>query len=81
MGIGLDPAGAAGASAAIKWITKDGLGAAGRMIVGGQLGKYFDEDPKRWRMNAEAVTTLGLALEIATQLSPGGWGRVAVTHP
>lgn len=31
----------------------------------------FDEDPKRWRMNAEFVTTLGLALEIATQLSPG----------
>ena len=37
--VGFGGAGAAatvGASAAIKWITKDGLGAAGRLLVGGR---------------------------------------------
>ncbi len=37
LGMGMDPAGAVATSAAIKWITKDGLGAAGRLIVGGRL--------------------------------------------
>jgi len=46
-------------AAGIKWITKDGIGALGRMIVGGRLGKEFDADPQRWRMFAEVLTTLG----------------------
>lgn len=70
VGIGFGAAGTVGTSAAIKWITKDGLGAVGRLFVGGSLSSVFDEDPKRWRMNAEFVTAAGLALEIATQLSP-----------
>jgi hypothetical protein len=53
------PVGATAAAAAIKWITKDGLGAAGRLLVGGRLGLEFDDDPRRWRMAAEALTTLG----------------------
>ena len=43
---------------------------AAPLQVGGRLSSYFDEDPKRWRMIAEFITTLGLALEIATQISP-----------
>ncbi len=39
--------------------------------VGGKLGGVFDEDPRRWRMVAEAFLTAGLALEIATAFSPG----------
>ncbi len=46
----------------------------------------FDEDPRRWRMVAEGVSTLGLALEIATQIFPGAcpaggcqcWRRLVV---
>lgn len=38
--------------------------------VGGRLGGVFDEDPRRWRMVAEAFATLGLALEIATAFNP-----------
>ena len=30
----------------------------------------FDEDPKRWRMLAETLASLGLSLEIATSFSP-----------
>lgn len=37
LGIGAGPAEVAAVSAAVKWITKDGLGAAGRLIVGGRL--------------------------------------------
>lgn len=70
LGVGISPAGAVGFSAAIKWVTKDGLGAVGRMVVGGGLSSKFDEDPRRWRMIAELITTTGLALEIATQVYP-----------
>lgn len=61
VGIGLGPAGTAAAAAAIKWITKDGIGALGRFLVGGRLGLEFDDDPRRWRMMAEALTTTGEA--------------------
>jgi hypothetical protein len=70
LGVGTSPAATVGFSAGIKWVTKDGIGALGRFFVGSRLGTAFDEDPKRWRMIAEAVTTLGLALEVATQLYP-----------
>lgn len=39
IGLGLGPAATAGTSAAIKWITKDGLGAVGRLFVGGKLSR------------------------------------------
>ena len=73
VGVGAMPGGAAGAAAsaaAIKWLTKDGVGALGRLLVGSRLGREFDDDPRRWRMAAEALTSLGLALEVATALAP-----------
>lgn len=63
-------AGAAALGAALKWLTKDGVGALGRLLVGSRLGREFDDDPRRWRMAAEALTSLGLALEVATALAP-----------
>ena len=45
---------------------------AGHLLqVGGRLGNVFDEDPKRWRMLAETLATLGLSLEISTAFFPG----------
>lgn len=73
LGVSAGPAGTVGFSAAIKWVTKDGVGAIGRLFVGSRLGSFFDEDPKKWRMVAEGMTTLGLSLEIATQLSPSNF--------
>jgi hypothetical protein len=70
VGLSAGPGGIIGTSAAIKWLTRDGLGALGRLFVGGKLNTVFDEDPRRWRMTAEFITTLGLALEVGTQLSP-----------
>ncbi|KAK9835635.1 hypothetical protein WJX74_004798 [Apatococcus lobatus] len=71
VGLGGSATGAAAAGAAIKWITKDGAGSIGRLVVGGRLRGVFDEDPKRWRMIAEGFATTGLALQIATELVPG----------
>ncbi|KAL3152745.1 hypothetical protein ABBQ38_012335 [Trebouxia sp. C0009 RCD-2024] len=62
---------AAAGAASIRWITKDGLGAIGRLLVSaGRGGTIFDEDPKRWRLIAEGFTTTGRALEIATAVFP-----------
>eukprot|EP00878_Enallax_costatus_P007114 GHUV01007456.1.p1 GENE.GHUV01007456.1~~GHUV01007456.1.p1 ORF type:complete len:570 (+),score=144.92 GHUV01007456.1:464-2173(+) len=70
VGVNAGPVGATAAAAAIKWIVKDGIGAAGRLLVGGKLGLEFDDDPRRWRMMAEALTTTGLALKITTAIYP-----------
>ena len=77
LGVGSGPAASVGLSAGIKWVTKDGIGAAGRLFVGGKLGTSIDEDPRRWRMIAEVFTTVGLFLEIATQLSPANFVLLA----
>jgi hypothetical protein len=73
LGVGGAGAAAGGAAwaASIKWVTKDGLGAVGRLAVGGsRLAGVFDEDPRSWRLAAEAVTALGLALEVSTLTAP-----------
>eukprot|EP00798_Chlamydomonas_sp_ICE-L_P020131 gene20131-26862_t len=70
VGISAGPVGTTLTAAAIKWIIKDGIGAAGKFIVGGKLGLEFDDDPRRWRMYAELMTTVGLALEVATLVYP-----------
>lgn len=44
VGVSAGPAATTAASAAIKWITKDGLGAMGRFFVGGSLSQEFDRE-------------------------------------
>ncbi|XP_057832522.2 protein root UVB sensitive 5 isoform X2 [Cryptomeria japonica] len=62
---------AAALSAAIKWVSKDGLGAIGRLVIGGRFGGLFDDDPKQWRMYADFVGSAGSIFELATPLVPG----------
>lgn len=69
--MGAGPAEVTAAAASIKWLTRDGLGAMGRLVVGVRGGVQIDEDPRLWRMVAEAVATLGLALEVLSQFRPG----------
>ncbi|KAJ9527537.1 hypothetical protein QJQ45_025813 [Haematococcus lacustris] len=68
VGVTAGPVATTAASAAIKWITKDGIGALGRFLVGGQLAPEFDRE--KWRMVGELCTSLGAALEIATAAFP-----------
>ncbi|KXZ56959.1 hypothetical protein GPECTOR_1g865 [Gonium pectorale] len=70
VGVSAGPATTVALSASIKWIVKDGVGALGRLIVGSRLNVEFDEDPRRWRLVAEALSTAGMGLEVATSLVP-----------
>eukprot|EP00250_Pteridium_aquilinum_P015410 c22564_g1_i1 orf=226-1887(-) len=58
------------ATAAIKWVSKDGLGAFGRLFIGGRFGRVFDDDPKQWRMYAEFIGSFGSVFELVTPIKP-----------
>ncbi|CAK9878026.1 unnamed protein product [Sphagnum jensenii] len=73
VGIETNPATTAGATAAIKWISKDALGALGRLFIGGRFGRVFDEDPKQWRIYGDLVASTGNVLELLTPLFPGNF--------
>ncbi|XP_013630176.1 protein root UVB sensitive 5 isoform X1 [Brassica napus] len=68
---GSSPAATAAASAAaIRWVSKDGIGALGRLLIGGRFGSLFDDDPKQWRMYADFIGSAGSFFDLATQLYP-----------
>ncbi|CAH8330098.1 unnamed protein product [Eruca vesicaria subsp. sativa] len=68
---GTSPAATAAASAAaIRWVSKDGIGALGRLLIGGRFGSLFDDDPKQWRMYADFIGSAGSFFDLATQLYP-----------
>ncbi|XP_020102484.1 protein root UVB sensitive 5 isoform X3 [Ananas comosus] len=61
---------AAASAAAIRWVAKDGLGAIGRLFIGGLFGTLFDDDPKQWRMYADFIGSAGSIFELITPLYP-----------
>ncbi|KAI5663500.1 hypothetical protein M9H77_22823 [Catharanthus roseus] len=61
---------AAASAAAIRWVSKDGIGAVGRLFIGGRFGNLFDDDPKQWRMYADFVGSAGSIFDLTTQLYP-----------
>ncbi|KAH0458448.1 hypothetical protein IEQ34_013763 [Dendrobium chrysotoxum] len=62
--------GVAASTAAIQWVSKDGLGAIGRLFIGGRYGYLFDDDPRQWRMYADIIGSAGSVFELTTQLYP-----------
>ncbi|TVU22001.1 hypothetical protein EJB05_31674, partial [Eragrostis curvula] len=62
---------AAASAAAIRWVSKDGIGAFGRLLIGGRFGTLFDDDPKKWRMYADFIGSAGSIFELLTPLYPG----------
>nr|KYP63524.1 UPF0420 protein [Cajanus cajan] len=48
----------------------DGIGAIGRLFIGGQFGSLFDDDPKQWRMYADFIGSAGSIFDLTTQLYP-----------
>ncbi|KAL5710290.1 Protein root UVB sensitive 5 [Ranunculus cassubicifolius] len=63
-------AAAAASAAAIRWVSKDGLGAVGRLFIGGRFGNLFDDDPKQWRMYADFIGSAGSIFDLTTPLYP-----------
>ncbi|XP_022966620.1 protein root UVB sensitive 5 isoform X1 [Cucurbita maxima] len=61
---------AAASAAAIRWVSKDGIGAVGRLFIGGRFGNLFDDDPKQWRMYADFIGSGGSIFDLATPLYP-----------
>ncbi|KAJ8444867.1 hypothetical protein Cgig2_029798 [Carnegiea gigantea] len=61
---------AAASAAAIRWVSKDGIGAVGRLIIGGRFGRLFDDDPRQWRMYADFIGSAGSIFDLTTQLYP-----------
>jgi hypothetical protein len=47
--VGVGAAATLPVSAGVAWVLKDGLGAAGTMLVAGRFSRRFDVDPKRIR--------------------------------
>ncbi|KAL7610726.1 hypothetical protein Lser_V15G13440 [Lactuca serriola] len=50
---------AVASAAAIRWVSKDGIGAIGHFFIGGRFGNLFDDDPKQWRMYADFIGSAG----------------------
>ncbi|KAL2480458.1 Protein root UVB sensitive 5 [Abeliophyllum distichum] len=61
---------AAASAAAISWVLKDGIGAIGRLFIGGRFGDLFDDDPRQWRLYADFVGSAGSIFDLTTQLYP-----------
>ncbi|KAB1224336.1 UPF0420 protein [Morella rubra] len=61
---------AAASAAAIRWVSKDGIGAVGRLFIGGRFGNLFDDDPKQWRLYADFIGSAGSIFDLSTQLYP-----------
>ncbi|CAH1440588.1 unnamed protein product [Lactuca virosa] len=59
---------AAASAAAIRWVSKDGIGAIGRFFIGGRFGNLFDDDPKQWRMYADFIGSAGSIFDLTTPL-------------
>ncbi|KAG0494281.1 hypothetical protein HPP92_005275 [Vanilla planifolia] len=71
VGIGsFSRASVAASTAVIQWVSKDGLGAMGRLFIGGRFGNLFDDDPRQWRMYADVIGSAGSIFELSTQLYP-----------
>ncbi|ESQ40061.1 hypothetical protein EUTSA_v10013293mg [Eutrema salsugineum] len=70
---------AAASAAAIRWVSKDGIGALGRLLIGGRFGSLFDDDPKQWRMYADFIGSAGSFFDLATQLYPAQFLLLAST--
>lgn len=66
-------ASAAASAAAIRWVSKDGIGAIGRLFIGGRFGSLFDDDPKQWRMYADFIGSAGSIFDLTTPLYPSNF--------
>ncbi|KAI3474732.1 hypothetical protein Pfo_029917 [Paulownia fortunei] len=68
---------AAASAAAIRWVSKDGIGAVGRLFIGGRFGNLFDDDPKQWRLYADFIGSTGSIFDLSTQLYPAYFLQLA----
>lgn len=51
-------------SAAIVWITRDGIGMIGSLTFAYMFANYFEVNVKEWRLLADALNNIGLTLDL-----------------
>ncbi|KAK2656823.1 hypothetical protein Ddye_009875 [Dipteronia dyeriana] len=57
-------------AAAIRWVSKDCIGALKRLFIGGRFGNLFDDNPKQWRMYADFIGSAGSIFNLTAQVYP-----------
>jgi len=69
IGVGSETATAVGAT--VTWMSRDGVGMAGRILFASRFAKHLDENPKGWRLVADVFNDAAMLLEIAA--GTHGW--------
>jgi len=69
IGVGSEAATPIGAT--LTWMSRDGVGMAGRILFAWGFARHLDSNPKGWRLVADAFNDLAMLLEIVA--GTHGW--------
>lgn len=79
MAMGIGPAAAGAAAAAVNWVLKDGLGQAGGVVAASMINTRLDVNPARWRMLSGVLMDAACVVEALSPLAPGAFLLLAGT--
>lgn len=71
LGLGTTPSLALGT--AVKWVLKDGLGMATKLVVATRLAVVTDRNAKQWRFVGDSLMAASAAVEILSGLNPNAF--------
>lgn len=57
-------------SAALVWVTKDGIGMIGSLVFAYHCADLFEVNVKEWRLLADALNNFGLTLDLCASMFP-----------
>ncbi|WIA28880.1 hypothetical protein OEZ86_011404 [Tetradesmus obliquus] len=72
-GVGVGSQAATALGAVFQFFVRDILGMAGGIIFAYAAGGNFDSNAKQWRLFADVMNDLAMALDLASPLIPGGF--------
>eukprot|EP00882_Tetradesmus_deserticola_P028684 GHRQ01031957.1.p1 GENE.GHRQ01031957.1~~GHRQ01031957.1.p1 ORF type:complete len:210 (+),score=71.73 GHRQ01031957.1:25-654(+) len=76
-GVGVGSQAATALGAVFQFFVRDILGMAGGIIFAYAAGGNFDSNAKQWRLFADVMNDLAMALDLASPLIPGGFMLMA----
>ena len=68
--LGFDTTSALAIGTTLKWVLKDGLGMATKLIVSARLASIVDTNPKKWRFLGDSLMAISAAVEILSVINP-----------
>lgn len=72
-GVGVGQETATPTSAAIQWVTRDGVGMLAGIAFASMFGAALDGDAKRWRLLADILNDVGTCMEIISPYFPSSF--------